>query len=215
MTWNDLQWAKNDLKRPTTSKVQPTTTWSYQQQVKKTWNDQQLADCFKIWGNRFFSLTRFPSNIWLNHSSIASWRIMVKIERQTFVYYHRLQDKHLYITISYRISCGLLWHLYINFCEVKVNLMNQAKKNQILTEIKHSGLWKGFLVFFHLIILKNYWMLLILCLSSPIERFSNLLRLTGWLYGDFHLGLQFQLGITNWKKLQLYEKFQPGLSIFC
>ena len=140
---------------------------------------------------------------------------MVKIERQTFVYYHRLQDIHLYYIISYKISCELLWHLYINFCEVKVNLMNQAKKSQILTEIKHSGLWKWFLGFFHPIILKNYWMLLIYCLSNPIERFSNLLRLRSWLYGDFHPGLQFQLGITNWKKLRLYEQFQPGLSTFC
>ena len=37
------------------------------------------------------------------------------------------------------------------------------------------------------------------------------ISLRGWLYGDFHPGLKFQLGIPSWKKLQLYEKFQPGL----
>ena len=38
--------------------------------------------------------------------------------------------------------------------------------------------------------------------------------LKGWLYGDFLPGLKFQLGIPNWKKLQLYEKFQLELKIF-
>ena len=36
----------------------------------------------------------------------------------------------------------------------------------------------------------------------------------GWLYGDFHSGLQFQLRIPRWKKLQLYEKFQTRLKKF-
>ena len=41
-----------------------------------------------------------------------------------------------------------------------------------------------------------------------------MLYLKGWLYGDFLHWLKFQLGIPNWKKLQMYEKFQLELKIF-
>ena len=46
---------------------------------------------------------------------------------------------------------------------------------------------------------------------QPLESRLRINRLRGWLYGDFHPGLKFQLDIPTWKKLQLYEKFQPGL----
>ena len=36
----------------------------------------------------------------------------------------------------------------------------------------------------------------------------------GWLYGNFHTELKFQLSIPTWKKTQLDEKFHPGLKIF-
>ena len=58
----DLQPERNNLKRPTTSKTQPTTTGTYLLVFSPTFN--------------------------CNHSSTASQRIMVKIERQTFLYYH-------------------------------------------------------------------------------------------------------------------------------
>ena len=77
------------MKRPTTSKKRPTTTYNEQE---TTWNDpkrvrhnlqwpehtyneprkdakwpttSRFSDYFTIWGKRFFSLTRFPPNIWL------------------------------------------------------------------------------------------------------------------------------------------------------
>ena len=58
----------NDLKRPTTRKKQPTTIWTYQQQGKKDAKPPTTTrfwDYFTVWGNRFSSLARFPSNIWL------------------------------------------------------------------------------------------------------------------------------------------------------
>ena len=39
-TWNDLKWARNNLKQPTTSKKQPETTYNKQE---TTWNDLQRA----------------------------------------------------------------------------------------------------------------------------------------------------------------------------
>ena len=82
--------SRNDLKRPTTSKKQPETTYNKQETI---WNDLQQArndlkrsttsktkkkkkdakrptksrfsDYFTIWAKWFSSLTRFPLNIWL------------------------------------------------------------------------------------------------------------------------------------------------------
>ena len=91
MTWNDLQQARNDLKRPITSKkwpetiynnlqrarnnlkwpttsiTQPTMTWTYLQQRKdaKWLTTSRFSDYFTIWGKWFSSLTHFPPNIWL------------------------------------------------------------------------------------------------------------------------------------------------------
>ena len=58
----------NDLKRPTTRKKQPTTIWTYQQRGKKDAKPpttNRFWDYFTVWGNRFSSLARFPSSIWL------------------------------------------------------------------------------------------------------------------------------------------------------
>ena len=41
--------------------------------------------------------------------------------------------------------------------------------------------------------------------------------LKGFLYGDFHPGLKFQLGFQKveiGKKMQLYEKYQPELKYY-
>ena len=56
------------------------------------------------------------------------------------------------------------------------------------------------------------------CFSfEPCALNSNcyeILMLKVRLYGDFHPGLKFQLGIPSWKKLQLFEKFYPRLKVF-
>ena len=65
---NYLQRATKYLKQPTTSKIQPTMTWNYQKRAKKDAKPpmtRRFWDYFTIWGNRFSSLTRFPTNIWL------------------------------------------------------------------------------------------------------------------------------------------------------
>ena len=42
---NNLQWARNNMKRPTTTKTQPATTRTYlEQEKKKMQNDQQQVD---------------------------------------------------------------------------------------------------------------------------------------------------------------------------
>ena len=67
-TYNDLQRARNDLKRPKTSKTQPTMTWAYLQRAKKRREMTKNKQIFRLlynMGKRFFSLTRFPPNIWL------------------------------------------------------------------------------------------------------------------------------------------------------
>ena len=67
-TWSNLYQARNDLKQSTTSKKQPTMSWTYQQRAKqdaKQPTTSRFWDYFTIWGNWFSSLTRFPSNIWL------------------------------------------------------------------------------------------------------------------------------------------------------
>ena len=89
---NNLQRARNDLKRPTTSKTQPTTAWTYLQRAKKkTQNDQQRADFqiilqYRAIGSPLWHV--FNPTLGWNHSSIASRRIIVKIECQTFLYYY-------------------------------------------------------------------------------------------------------------------------------
>ena len=40
---------------------------------------------------------------------------------------------------------------------------------------------------------------------------SLIKNLRGWLNGDFYPGLNIQLGIPSWEKMQVYEKFQRGL----
>ena len=65
---NDLRITRNNLKQPTTSKIQPIMTWTYLQQAKKDAKRQATSrfwDYFTIWGKRFSSLIDFPSNIWL------------------------------------------------------------------------------------------------------------------------------------------------------
>ena len=84
-TWNDLQQVRNnlqqarnnlkqpetrnDLKRSTTSKTQPTVTWTYLRQAKKKKDanrpTSRFSDYFTTWAKRFSSLTYFPLNIWL------------------------------------------------------------------------------------------------------------------------------------------------------
>ena len=103
-TWNDLQhW--NDLQRPEKTYNKQETTWNDLQQLrnnqqwpenicneqKKTRNDQQQADfqiILQYGANGSLLLHFFHPTFGCNHSSIASRRIMVKIERQTFLYYH-------------------------------------------------------------------------------------------------------------------------------
>ena len=67
-TYSDLQPARNNLKQPTTSKTQLTTTRTYLQQAKKDAKQPTTSrfwDYFTIWDNRFSSLERFQPNIWL------------------------------------------------------------------------------------------------------------------------------------------------------
>ena len=42
-TWKDLQRARNNLKRPTTGKKQPETTWNNLQRPEKTYSDLETA----------------------------------------------------------------------------------------------------------------------------------------------------------------------------
>ena len=89
-TWNDLQWARNDLRWSTTSKTQPTVTSTYLQQAKKKMQiDQQQAD-FQIILNigQMVLFCLFHPTFGCNHSSIVSWRIVVKTECQASPYYH-------------------------------------------------------------------------------------------------------------------------------
>ena len=81
-TYNDLQRARNNMKWPETTYSKQDTTWNDPQQVRHnlqwpehTYNKQRkdakrsttsrFWDYFTIWDSRFFSLTRFPPNIWL------------------------------------------------------------------------------------------------------------------------------------------------------
>ena len=67
-TWNDLQRTRKDLKQPTTSKTQPTTTRTYLQRLKKDAKrptTSRFWDYFTIWSNQFSSLTHFQPIIWL------------------------------------------------------------------------------------------------------------------------------------------------------
>ena len=81
-TWNDLQQARNDLKRPTTTYNYQETTWNNPKRVRHNlqwpehaYNKQRkdakrpttsrFSDYFTIWGKRFSSLAHFPPNIWL------------------------------------------------------------------------------------------------------------------------------------------------------
>ena len=60
---NDLERAVNDLKWPTTSKTQPATTWTYQQQAKK---DSKRPTTSRFWD--YFAISVLfcsPPNIWL------------------------------------------------------------------------------------------------------------------------------------------------------
>ena len=162
-TWNDLQWAINDLKRPTTSKTQPTTIWTYQQRAKrdaKPLTTSRFLDYFTVWSNRFSSLTRFPPNIH-NHSSTASWRIMVKIERQTFVYYNVNQfDTHKF-TFARQKSTLWIKQKKSNF---DINKTLRALKMIAWSFLPHH-------------IEKRLNADYILCLSNRIEKFSNLLKI--------------------------------------
>ena len=138
-TWNDLQRTRNDRKQPTTNKAQPTKVWIYQKRAKKDAKpptSSRFWDYFTARDSRFSSLTRLPPKIYYNHSSIASWRITVKIQRQTFVYHH------VYLLRDIKFTGYVANHF-------------DARK----------------------FTLKNDWMLIILCLSNRIEKFSNLLKL--------------------------------------
>ena len=111
-TWNDLQRVRNDLKQLTMCKKRPETiyheqettcneqetTWNNSQRVtiyndlntpttskEKTRNDQQQANfqiILQYGANGSLLLHFFHPTFGCNHSSIASRRIMVKIERQ-------------------------------------------------------------------------------------------------------------------------------------
>ena len=80
-TWNGLQRARHNLQRP-----EPTNN-----EQKLTQNHQHQADFKIILQNGsigYFLQHVFYPTFDYNHSSIAAWRIMVKIECQRFVYYH-------------------------------------------------------------------------------------------------------------------------------
>ena len=51
MTWNDLQQARTDLKRPKTSKAQPTMTWTYLQRAKKWRETNNKKHIFRLFHN--------------------------------------------------------------------------------------------------------------------------------------------------------------------
>ena len=89
MTYSDHGTTWNDLKRPTTSKKrtkQPTISKKRPATSKKDLKYLQYAD-FEITSQ--FGQSHFPLAIFdCNHSSIASWKIVMEVERQTFIYYH-------------------------------------------------------------------------------------------------------------------------------
>ena len=135
MTWNDPQGAKYNLKRHK-------RTYN---EVKKKRNDQQQADFEIILQHATIgSLLSyvFHPKLACNHSSIASWRIMVKTERKTIAYYH------VYLLTGYkiyRIRCEPLWYSKINIYETKINLMNEPKKKFIsLSHWKTTECWLYF-----------------------------------------------------------------------
>ena len=93
----------NNLKQPETTHNEQETIWNNLQRPEATYNEQEstyndlilptmtkkeaqrptasiLWDYFTMWGNWFSSLIVFHPTFDCNHSSIASWRIMVKIE---------------------------------------------------------------------------------------------------------------------------------------
>ena len=140
MTWNDPQGAKDNLKRHK-------LTYN---EVKKKRNDQQQADFEIILQHAAIgSLLSyvFHPKFACNHLSIASWRIMVKTERKTIVYYH------VYLLTGYKIYSIRCDTLKLTFTRQKSTLwINQKKIHQSIT-------------------LKNDWMLIIFCLSNWIKRF--------------------------------------------
>ena len=112
-TYNEQETTWNELKRPTTSKKRSATTWNNLQRAattttKKKRSDQQRAH-FKII-LQYDAIVSLLEHVfhptYFNHSSIASWRIMVKVERQTSI-------KSCVFTTGYRI-CRIryvpLWH---------------------------------------------------------------------------------------------------------
>ena len=194
--WNNLQRARNDLKRPTSSKAQPTTIWTLLTTSKKrreTTNKEQILRLFTVWDNWFSSLTRFPPNIWLQNPAFCLALYLTGVHFQGELQHFgpmgrqkikclpirtweiagvRLQDKYM-VDDTLRTTLTL-----VNFyLQGKSQPYEFIKKKQILTKIKDSDLWKWLLGRFDPITLKNDWMLIILCQSNRIERFSNLLRL--------------------------------------
>ena len=99
-TWNYLQRSGTSKRWPGTTYKEQETTWVDPQRVRHnlqwpeyTCNEQRkdakqptasrFSGYFTIWGKRFCSLKRFPSNIWLQ--SFESWWIMVKTEHQASI----------------------------------------------------------------------------------------------------------------------------------
>ena len=186
MIWNNLQQRRNNLKearnnlkppktskkrlkQPITSKAQPKTIWTYQQQAKKDTKPPttiRFWDYFTVLDNQFSSLTDLIT-------IIQTWRIMVKIEHQTFVYYYMrlLWDmKFTGYIANYFDTC-----IFTFVRQKSILWITQKKSNFDIDKI--SGALKMIACRFHSIKLKNNWMLIILCLSNWIERFSNLSRL--------------------------------------
>ena len=180
---------RNDLKRPETTYNEQETTWNDPQRVRnnlqwpeptnnerkknknKNKNEKRPTtsrfwDYFTIWGNRFSSLTHFPSNIWLqsfehcfmaNHGENRAPNICIL--SCVFITGYKI----------YRIR-------WLTFVRQKSTSWLRQKKSNFELE-KASKHWKWLLGRFYPITLKNDWMLIMLYLTNWIERFSNLLRL--------------------------------------
>ena len=81
MIWIDLQRAKNDLKRPTTRKKQPTTIWiTTSKKGREAINNKQILRLFYSMEQSVPFSNTVSNHSNYNHSRIVSWRIMVKIE---------------------------------------------------------------------------------------------------------------------------------------
>ena len=110
------------MERPETTYNKQETTWNDPQQVRHNLqlselsnNEQKKA---RNRGNRFSSLTPFPSNncFMENHGENRAPKICIL--SCVFITGYKI----------FRTRYELLWHSYIYICDAKTNLMNWAQK---------------------------------------------------------------------------------------